>query len=431
MKPDEPEVTMMKKTLIAVLIFALILAALLGISALAERLRPAEETDIEEPAPTERVITNPMTPDNATVIELRENTASVRGVGAEYAGGVLTIGYPGTYRLSGTLDTGVVVDTGDFHGGVYLILDGVSITNDDGPALHVKQADLTVLYLSVGAENQLRDGSGYTVQEGTEVKTGAGIYCADDLRIEGEGSLTVVGEAADGIRSKDGLRIEGGSVTVFCADDGLQASDYAEILGGKVTVYSTGDGVNVRDGYFALEAGTVNITSVGDGVSALTEADITGGTLNIRAGGGSENYAEIALEDRSAKGVKADNVTITGGVLGFDTADDAIHARKAASLSGDAEVTILSGDDAVRTAPQPCIRCAKCVGACPMGLEPYLLAKVSEVKNWEKAEQEDITSCIECGSCQFTCPAHRPLLDYIRQGKSTVMGLIRSRAAKK
>ena len=98
---------------------------------------------------------------------------------------------------------------------------------------------------------------------------------------------------------------------------------------------------------------------------------------------------------------------------------------------GTNSVTIISDDEARRKEPQPCIRCAKCVGDCPMGLEPYLLAKLSEVKNWERAEHEDIVSCIECGSCQFTCPAHRPLLDNIRQGKSTVMGIIRSRAAKK
>ena len=94
-------------------------------------------------------------------------------------------------------------------------------------------------------------------------------------------------------------------------------------------------------------------------------------------------------------------------------------------------VTILSGEDAVRKEPQPCIRCAKCVSACPMGLEPYLLAKLSAVSNWERCESEDIVSCIECGSCQFTCPAHRPLLDNIRLGKQTVMGIIRSRQAKK
>ena len=94
-------------------------------------------------------------------------------------------------------------------------------------------------------------------------------------------------------------------------------------------------------------------------------------------------------------------------------------------------VTVISGEEAVRKAPQPCIRCAKCVSACPMGLEPYLLATVSEMHLWEKAEDEQITSCIECGSCMFTCPAHRPLLDNIRLGKSTVMGIIKARNAKK
>ncbi|MDY5006144.1 MAG: electron transport complex subunit RsxC [Prevotella sp.] len=98
---------------------------------------------------------------------------------------------------------------------------------------------------------------------------------------------------------------------------------------------------------------------------------------------------------------------------------------------GTNSVTILSGDDAVRKEPNPCIRCAKCVGACPMGLEPYLLATASAKHMWDKVEQEDIVSCIECGSCQFTCPSHRPILDNIRLGKSTVMGIIRARNAKK
>ncbi len=93
-------------------------------------------------------------------------------------------------------------------------------------------------------------------------------------------------------------------------------------------------------------------------------------------------------------------------------------------------VTVLSEADAVRKQAQPCIRCAKCVNACPMGLEPYLLATCSSLKEWEKVEQEDIVSCIECGSCQFTCPAHRPLLDNIRMGKAVVMGIIKSRNAK-
>ena len=97
---------------------------------------------------------------------------------------------------------------------------------------------------------------------------------------------------------------------------------------------------------------------------------------------------------------------------------------------GSSGVLIMNETEARRGEAQPCIRCAKCVSACPMGLEPYLLATASSKQMWDKVEAEDITSCIECGSCQFTCPSHRPLLDNIRMGKQTVMGIIRSRQAK-
>ena len=98
---------------------------------------------------------------------------------------------------------------------------------------------------------------------------------------------------------------------------------------------------------------------------------------------------------------------------------------------GSSGLLIMRQDEARRAEPDPCIRCAKCVSACPMGLEPYLLATLSDKQEWEMAEGNDVVSCIECGSCQFTCPSHRPLLDNIRVGKTTVMGIIRSRAAKK
>lgn len=92
-------------------------------------------------------------------------------------------------------------------------------------------------------------------------------------------------------------------------------------------------------------------------------------------------------------------------------------------------ITVLGGREAVRGAEAACIKCAKCVSACPMGLEPYLLSKLTRKQAWERLEQEQITNCIECGCCQFTCPAYLPLLDYVRLGKQRVMGLIRARAA--
>ncbi|MEG0788886.1 MAG: electron transport complex subunit RsxC [Alistipes sp.] len=91
-------------------------------------------------------------------------------------------------------------------------------------------------------------------------------------------------------------------------------------------------------------------------------------------------------------------------------------------------ITIITDREAVRGVASACIKCAKCVSACPMGLEPYLLSKMSRKKNWEAVETGGITECIECGCCQFTCPANLPLLDYVRLGKQTVMGIIRARA---
>ena len=98
---------------------------------------------------------------------------------------------------------------------------------------------------------------------------------------------------------------------------------------------------------------------------------------------------------------------------------------------GSSCLLLMTDKEARRAMPNPCIRCAKCVSACPMGLEPYLLSKMSANGDWEGAEKNDVVSCIECGSCQFTCPSNRPLLDMIRLGKTTVMGIIRSRAAAK
>ena len=135
----------------------------------------------------------------------------------------------------------------------------------------------------------------------------------------------------------------------------------------------------------------------------------------------------INLIDACGGMPEGDNKLLAGGPM----MGKALTSTEVPICKGTNSVTIISDDEARRKEPQPCIRCAKCVGVCPMGLEPYLLAKLSEVKNWERAESEDITSCIECGSCHYTCPAYRPLLDNIRLGKATVMGIIRSRAAKK
>ncbi len=94
---------------------------------------------------------------------------------------------------------------------------------------------------------------------------------------------------------------------------------------------------------------------------------------------------------------------------------------------GSSGVLIFSESESKRRKMEPCIRCGKCVGVCPMGLEPYLLANQTEQKMWEQLETDSVMDCIECGSCMYTCPADRPLLDFIRLGKGTVGKIMRSR----
>ena len=101
------------------------------------------------------------------------------------------------------------------------------------------------------------------------------------------------------------------------------------------------------------------------------------------------------------------------------------------TAKGSSGILIMNRKEAKRGEAQTCIRCAKCVSACPMGLEPYLLGALSENGDFETMEKERIMDCIECGSCQFTCPANRPLLDYCRLGKGKVGAMIRARQAKK
>lgn len=124
---------------------------------------------------------------------------------------------------------------------------------------------------------------------------------------------------------------------------------------------------------------------------------------------------------------EGDNKVLAGGPM----MGRALMNTEVPICKGTNAVTILSGKDAVRQEAQPCIRCAKCVSACPMGLESYLLSKLSDRQLYDRAEALDITSCIACGSCQFTCPSHRPLLDQIALGKAAVMNIIRARNAKK
>lgn len=100
------------------------------------------------------------------------------------------------------------------------------------------------------------------------------------------------------------------------------------------------------------------------------------------------------------------------------------------AVKGTSGIILFPSSESERSELSPCLRCGKCISVCCLNLEPYLLMTLSEKGLFERAEEEKITDCMECGSCSYSCPAYRPLLDYIRLGKSTVIKMTRERNMK-
>lgn len=87
---------------------------------------------------------------------------------------------------------------------------------------------------------------------------------------------------------------------------------------------------------------------------------------------------------------------------------------------GTSGILLIPQDEASRAEVYNCLHCGKCIEACPMGLEPYRLLLMAKKGNTARAKEEHILDCIECGSCSFVCPSNRPILDYIRLGKTQI-----------
>lgn len=145
------------------------------------------------------------------------------------------------------------------------------------------------------------------------------------------------------------------------------------------------------------------------------------GNYSVRFGTPIEQVIEFA------GGIPMNTGKIIGGGPMMGRAMDHIEDMPAYKrLSG---LLFLDAAECERAEEENCIRCGKCVQACPMGLEPYLLSRLQELEMWDELEKHDIMDCIDCGCCVFTCPAHRRLLDHIRPGKAKVGSIFRERAA--
>ncbi|MDX9748696.1 MAG: electron transport complex subunit RsxC [Paludibacter sp.] len=178
---------------------------------------------------------------------------------------------------------------------------------------------------------------------------------------------------------------------------------------------------NVATTYAVYEAVQKNKPMI-ERVMTITGKDAPSpGNYRVRLG----TYLSSVVEE--AGGIPEGTGKIVGGgpMMGRSLMNLNIPMAK-----GSSGVVFIREAESIRKPVKNCIRCTKCVTVCPMGLEPYLLMAQSERNMWPEMETNRTMDCIECGSCSYTCPSNRPLLDYIRFGKSTVGGIIRSRTAK-
>ena len=127
-----------------------------------------------------------------------------------------------------------------------------------------------------------------------------------------------------------------------------------------------------------------------------------------------------------AGGVPAEAAKI---ISGGPMMGKAIANLDAACVKGSSSILYLSREATLRKPASACIRCGRCADACPMGLEPFLLKRLSAAEDFAGLEKNAVQDCIECGCCLYSCPANIPLLDVIRQSKAQVMGIMRARAA--
>ncbi|MCD5003540.1 carbohydrate-binding domain-containing protein [Enterococcus saccharolyticus] len=283
--------------------------------------------------------------DDAKSIELSDTTLEADGVSVD--GQTVTITKAGTYILNGELTNGQVIVNVGKEEKVHLVLNGVTITNQQGSAILIEQAEKVITTLASDSVNTLADGTDYQLAT-NETEPDAAFFSKEDLVINGEGELIVTGNYSNGIRSKDDLILVSGKITVQAKNNALKGKDSIQILDGIYTLTTEeGDGIqannseNETKGFITIDGGHFTITSGRDGIQAETDASLQNVDITIKTG-----TTELSSEE-SYKGIKAgQNILIQSGVYTIDSADDSIHSNSDISIV-DGELTLTSGDDGI------------------------------------------------------------------------------------
>lgn len=195
-----------------------------------------------------------------------------------------------------------------------LVLNGVSITNDSGPAINIQSGKEVTVTLANGTVNTLADGTTYatavTGSDGEAEDQNATFFSEGQMIFNGGGSLSITGKGSDahGLCSDDYIQVDSGSITIISAvKDGIHGNDGIYINNGVVKVTATSDGIDGDAGVFEMTGGAVTVTCATADVNCIScdsTMIISGGTLNANVNG------------MQSKGLKSDQaMTLSGGTI--------------------------------------------------------------------------------------------------------------------
>lgn len=117
----------------------------------------------------------------------------------------------------------------------------------------------------------------------------------------------------------------------------------------------------------------------------------------------------------------AAKLILGGPMMGF--AQATLDGSVAKNSSG---ILLLQAEETGQYTSNPCIRCGRCVDACPMRLLPGPISVLVESEKYDQAEQAFVMDCVECGACSYVCPANRPLIQHFRRAKAEINALRRA-----
>ena len=306
--------------------------------------------------PTSACAASDYTTANATLVTLTDSAAKASGkyTGYEIDGTDVSITAAGTYVFSGDCDNGsITVKKGVT--GVTIVLNGLTLTNDDSAAITLNKTAEASLIAAAGTTNTVADTEGSSDENAAvKVKSGAA------LAISGTGTLTVDGNAKNGIKGAADAVIMVAEVklNINAADDGLSCDDELNITGGTLSITAGGDAVKASPdtgdtenpdttllGNVTISGGTLTLNATENGIQADGDLTISGGTFHVKTNGG--HTTALTDDSASCKGFKAGKtLTVTGGTLTVDSADDALHANTDVTISG-GTLTLATGDDGV------------------------------------------------------------------------------------